>query len=127
MGAVSGGTVDGHGYAGTGSGCHDAGERKATEAARRRQASDAVVDALRGFAFREGGGFVVFGSYVTGAMRYDSDLDVLIDFPSERAGAAWHFIEEVCADHGIPPDIHDAGTCRPAFLERVRARGVTLP
>lgn len=102
-------------------------QRKAAEATRRRQAADAVVEALRAYAGREGGAFVVFGSYVTGTMRFDSDLDVLIDFPAERAGSAWNFVEDVCAEHGIPPGIHDAGTCRPAFTERVRATGLALP
>ena len=102
-------------------------ERKQAEAARRRQAADAVVRALRTFARQNGGGFVVFGSYVTGMMRYDSDLDVMIDFPTDRSGDAWRFIEDACAEHGIKPDIHDATTSRPAFAERVRAQGFVLP
>lgn len=102
-------------------------ERKRAEAERRRRAADAVVLALESYARREGGRFVVFGSYVTGAMRYDSDLDVMIDVPVCRSGEAWRFIESACAEHGIEPDIHDAATSRLAFVRRVRAQGRILP
>jgi predicted nucleotidyltransferase len=102
-------------------------QRKAAEAARRRRSAETIVDALRLYACRENGTFVVFGSYVTGTMRFDSDLDVLIDFPSERAAAAWSFVEDVCAEHHVPPDIHDARTSRSAFMQRVRAKGLALP
>lgn len=102
-------------------------ERKAAEAARRRQGAEAVVHALRSYARRENGRFVVFGSFVTGTMRFDSDLDILIDFPSESTAAAWRFVEDVSAEHGIPPDIHDALISRSAFTERVRATGHALP
>ena len=102
-------------------------ERKQAEAARRRQAADAVVRALCTFARQNGGGFIVFGSYVTGIMRYDSDLDVMIDFPTDLSGDAWRFVEYACAEHGIKPDIHDAATSRSALAERVRAQGLFLP
>ena len=102
-------------------------ERKQAEAARRRQAADAVVGALRTFARQNGGGFVVFGSYVMGTMRYDSALDVMGDFPTNRSGDAWRFVEDLCAEHEIKPDLHDAATSRLAFAERVRAQGLVLP
>ena len=73
------------------------------------------------------GRFVLFGSYVAGAMRYDSDLDVMIDFPSSRSGDAWCFVEAICAEHAIEPDIHDRESSRAAFVDRIRAQGLTLP
>ncbi len=102
-------------------------ERKAAEAARRRRAADAVVEALRAYAGEHGGRFVVFGSYVAGEVRFDSDFDLLIDFPEERSPDAWRFAEDVCARHGLPPDLHDAATTTEKFLERVRAKGLHLP
>lgn len=102
-------------------------ERKASEAARRQRAADAVVDALAAFAKGEHGTFTVFGSYVTKTMRFDSDLDVLIEFPMERTSEAWNFVEEICVLHQIPADIHDARTMTAPFLERVRAKGLAVP
>ena len=102
-------------------------DRKRAEADRRRRAADKVVQALEAYARREEGCFVVFGSYVTDAMRCDSDLDVMIDGPIGRSGEAWRFVEATCAEHGIKPDIHDAATSRLAFVHRVRAQGRVLP
>lgn len=101
-------------------------ERKAAEAARRKRAADEVVRQLRGYARVHGGSFVVFGSYVTDTMRFDSDLDVLVDFPPERSGDAWRFAEDICARLSVPLDIHDACTTKAAFTERVRSKGLVL-
>ncbi len=101
-------------------------ERKRHEATRRKRAADEAVRALRRYAGEQGGRYVVFGSYVTGAMRFDSDFDVLIDFPVERTADAWLFAEDVCARHQLPLDIHDARTTTEAFAERVMTKGLVL-
>lgn len=100
--------------------------RKAAEAARRKRGADAAIGELALYARAHGGRFIVFGSYVTDAMRFDSDLDILVDFPEDRSGDAWRFAEEVCARHGVPVDLHDAGTTKPAFVARVLAKGLVL-
>jgi predicted nucleotidyltransferase len=102
-------------------------ERKAAEAARRKRAADRAIREFRRYAREHGGQFVVFGSYVTNTMRFDSDLDVLLDFPMDRTGDAWRFAEDVCARLAVPLDIHDARTTKAAFAERVRATGLVLP
>lgn len=101
-------------------------ERKATEAARRDHAASRVAAALRAYATETGGRFVLFGSFVDRRMRYDSDLDVLIDFPADRIAEAWDLVEWTCAEADIEPDIHDTGTSKPAFVERVLAKGFVL-
>jgi hypothetical protein len=40
---------------------------------------------------------------------------VLVDFPIDRTGDAWRFVEDVCARHAVPLDIHDARTTRPCL------------
>jgi predicted nucleotidyltransferase len=101
-------------------------ERKANEAKRRAEAAEAVVGALRDHARDHGGRYVVFGSYASGTMRHDSDLDILIDFPPERAADAWLFAEDACATNALPPDLHDARTTTSAFRDRVLSRGLVL-
>ena len=71
-------------------------ERKAAEASRRKRAADRAVRELRRYAREHGGRFIVFGSYITDTMRFDSDLDVLVDFPLDGTGDAWRFVEDVC-------------------------------
>ncbi len=101
-------------------------ERKHNEASRRKRAADAAVRELRDHARARGGRYVLFGSYVTGRMRFDSDLDVMIDFPADRTAEAWLFAEEVGARNAVPLDLHDAGTTSAAFRERVMDRGLVL-
>ncbi|KQT52683.1 hypothetical protein ASG43_19725 [Aureimonas sp. Leaf454] len=100
--------------------------RKSSEAHRRKAAADAAVRDLHDHARERGGRFVLFGSYVDGVMRFDSDLDVLVDFPADRAVEAWIFAEDVARRHAIPIDLHDASTSRAAFVDRVRQKGRLL-
>ncbi|SMH46265.1 nucleotidyltransferase family protein [Mesorhizobium australicum] len=101
-------------------------ERKAAEAARRKRAADDVVRELDEYARKHGGRFVIFGSYATDTMRFDSDLDVLIDFPADRTADAWRFVEDACARLAVPLDVHDARTTKASFVERVHAQGLVL-
>lgn len=101
-------------------------ERKSAETARRMRAADDAVSELRAYARSHGGRFVVFGSYVTRAMRFDSDLDVMLDFPAHAADQAWQFAEDLGRRLAIRLDIHDAGMTKPAFAERVRGSGMVL-
>jgi predicted nucleotidyltransferase len=56
-------------------------ERKVREAARRRAAARDVMVEAREFAAVHGGRFYVFGSVAEDRMKYDSDFDVVVDFP----------------------------------------------
>lgn len=91
------------------------------------EAATRVVERLRAYARSGTGRFVIFGSFVARRLRYDSDLDVLIDFPASDSAAAWEFVEDACARARIEPDIHDASTSKPAFVARVIASGIVLP
>ncbi len=101
-------------------------QRKAAEAARRRRVAGEAVRELRDYARSHGGAFVVFGSFVKDAMRFDSDLDVMVDFPVEASADAWRHVEAVCEKRAIPVDLHDARTTKPAFADRVRRTGLVL-
>lgn len=102
-------------------------QRKRTEADRRLRAAATIAEELRVYASAHGGRFVLFGSFASGAMRYDSDLDVLIDFgPADAAAAAWGFVEAACARAAIEGDIHDAATTRAAFVRRAVETGIEL-
>jgi predicted nucleotidyltransferase len=94
-------------------------ERKAAEAERRRQAVEDLRAALTGYARAHGGRFLLFGSAARGTMRYDSDVDILVDFPTGSLDDAWSFAEHACWDRRLDPDITPYASCRGRFRERV--------
>lgn len=101
--------------------------RKAVERARRIRAAEAMVARMRSYAACEGGRFVVFGSFVTGRMSHDSDLDVMIDVSAAGRRAAWDFLEALSAEHDLPLDVLERATTKPDFVARVEADGLRLP
>jgi hypothetical protein len=94
-------------------------ERKAAEAARRKGAVADLCPVLARYAREHGGRFLLFGSAARGDMRYDSDVDLLVDFPSEALDDAWNFAERACWDRRLEPDITPFSWCKGRFLERV--------
>ena len=61
-------------------------ERKAAEAARRRQEVAALVPVLAEYAREHGGRFLLYGSAARGQMKFHSDVDLLVrQLPAEIA------------------------------------------
>jgi predicted nucleotidyltransferase len=58
-------------------------------------------------------------------MRHNSDVDVLIDFPDDRADDAWTFLENLVREFGVPIDMHDKRRCSVRFVDHIRAIPVT--
>jgi len=102
-------------------------ERKAREAARRRTAARDVMAEARDFAVTRGGRFYVFGSVAEDRIKYDSDFDVVVDFPSFAETEAAEFIEEACRRRDLPSDVHLKSRATDRFLDRIRDRMVILP
>jgi predicted nucleotidyltransferase len=94
-------------------------ERKAAEAERRRLAVEDLCAVLALYAREHGGRFLLFGSAARGEMRYDSDVDILVDFPAGAIDDAWSFAEQSCWDRGLEPDITPFSSCKGRFRERV--------
>jgi predicted nucleotidyltransferase len=94
-------------------------ERKARETERLRKAAASVLAELTRYAAAHDGRYLVYGSVATGAIRPDSDFDVVVDFPEEAERAAIDEVETLCAKHGIPADVHSTRTSGPNFLNRI--------
>jgi predicted nucleotidyltransferase len=94
-------------------------ERKAAEVDRRRRAVEDLRSALAAYARQHGGRFLLFGSAARGDMRYNSDVDILVDFPPDQMDDAWNFAERACWDRRLEPDITPFSWCKGRFLERV--------
>lgn len=65
------------------------------------------------------GSFVMFGSIVRGDFRFDSDVDILVDFPEGGESDAWRFAEETCRKHGLLPDVRPKSLCEEAFINHI--------
>jgi predicted nucleotidyltransferase len=96
-------------------------ERKAAEATRRQRAVVDLRRVLDAYARAHGGRFLLFGSAAHGQMRYDSDVDILVEFPPDRQGAAWNFAERACWDRRLEPDVTTPDWCTDDFLALVRS------
>jgi predicted nucleotidyltransferase len=94
-------------------------ERKAAEAERRRLAVATLRPALAAYARAHCGRFLLFGSAARNDMRYDSDVDILLDFPRDTLDDAWSFAEHACWDRGLDPDITPYSSCKGRFRERI--------
>jgi len=103
-------------------------ERKARKTARNIAAAAAVKEALRDFVRKSGnaGRFIVFGSAATGTMRYDSDFDVIVDFPVEREADAWNAVEDACERWDIKADVFSTATTSDEFLAQIMQRAVEI-
>ena len=101
-------------------------EREARTAAARMAAADRIIVALQVYARQNGGRFIISGSAAPRAMRHDSDIDILIDFPVEIISAARNFAEDLCIAAHLPADIFPITTHSPAFLDRVMPDALVL-
>jgi predicted nucleotidyltransferase len=101
-------------------------ERKANEADRRRRAVEDLRPALAEYARAHGGRFLLFGSAARGAMRYDSDVDIRVDFCADELHDAWAFAEYACWNRDLEPDIMPYTWCKSDFLAHVGADLVAL-
>jgi predicted nucleotidyltransferase len=95
-----------------------------------RDRKQAKIDALRGalpgieraladYAALHGGRFFLFGSALTGRLHFESDIDVLVDFPRERLSAALDYAQALAAEKDVPLDAIGLSHCKAEFLERV--------
>ena len=73
-----------------------------------------------------GAGFWLYGSGARGQLRFDSDIDLLLDFTEDMISAAWRFAEDACAQLGLEPDIRPLAWCKPQFLNHIRSQLVEL-
>ena len=94
-------------------------ERKADAATRRSEAVAALRPVLTAYARAHGGRFLLYGSAARGCIKYDSDVDLLLDFPPDQVREAWNFAESACWDRGLEADLLPYDGCKPAFLAHI--------
>lgn len=96
--------------------------RKRDESVRRNALADVLSDRLGPYAREKGGRYILYGSLARREARFDSDVDLLLDFPPEAEGEAWRQAECLCAELGIEHDIKPVGWCDPQFVAKIMPR-----
>ena len=82
---------------------------------------------LAAYGEAHGGRFLIYGSVVTGRLHYDSDVDLLVDFPATAVSDAVDFVEEACARLKLKADVQPKAWCKEAFLSRIMPQTQAIP
>ena len=101
-------------------------ERKAARVARMRAALETLRVSLADYARANGGRFLIFGSAARGELRFDSDVDILVDFEEAALSRAWSFAEGGCTRLDLTPDVLPLPWMTEAFVERASRGAVML-
>ena len=101
-------------------------ERKKSEAVRRRATAAEIMCALSEFAKEQGGKFLIFGSAARGTIGYDSDIDIIVDFPAEKEADACSYVERLCARYGLQVDLLSRRTTAKNFLDRISTDSMVI-
>jgi predicted nucleotidyltransferase len=99
---------------------------KTSEVARIAAGVNVLKKALSDYARMHAGTFFIYGSVAKGTLRHDSDIDILVDFPSECISDAWRFCEDACRQQGLTPDVRPKSLCSSKFLEKALIGAVEL-
>jgi predicted nucleotidyltransferase len=84
-------------------------------------------EALAAYGRAHGGRFLIYESAVSGRLHYDSDVDLLVDFPAPHTSAAVDFVEEACGRLKLKVDVQPRAWCKDAFLARITPQAQVLP
>ncbi len=103
-------------------------ERKAAAVAAKQAGLAALRVSLGQVARGLGGRFLLIGSAARGALRFDSDIDLLLDFADGApTSAAWTVAENECTRLGLPCDIRPVQFCDERFLAHVLPDAQPIP
>ena len=93
--------------------------RKSAAVARISRGISGLRKDLADYAQNTGGTFLIYGSAARGDYRYDSDVDIIVDFPLEKESDAWRFAEDACRKHGLAPDVRPKRLCEKKFIDHI--------
>ena len=101
-------------------------ERKAQAIARLKTAFASTRAALAAYAAERRGRFVIFGSFARDDIRPGSDIDLIVDFPTDKERSARDAAEAICRENGLVPDVHLRSEASDALMRRVARDGIVL-
>ena len=102
-------------------------QRKEARVAEIRPGLVRLREELADYGRAHGGRFWIYGSAVTGHVRFDSDVDILADFDAERVNDGVDFAEAACARLRLKPDVRPKSWCSAAFVARISLHAQVIP
>ncbi len=102
-------------------------QRKHARLAEIRAGVERLREELSQYGDARGGRFWIYGSAASGRMRFDNDVDIIVDFEDEAVAAALDFVENACERLHLKVDAQPRAWCKPAFLERIATSAKMLP
>jgi len=102
-------------------------QRKQARVEEIRAGVASLREALAAYGRAHGGRFLIYGSAVSDRLHYDSDVDLLVDFPAPATSAAVDFVEETCARLNLRVDVQPKTWCKEAFLARIIPQAQVVP
>lgn len=101
-------------------------EIKRAKVARMEAAVEELARDLAAYAHEHGGRFVLFGSAARGQLRFDSDVDIMVDFPTDARDEAWSYAEGRAFELGLRPDVQHKGWSGQRLRDRIALEGRVL-
>ena len=101
-------------------------ERKKARVAQIRSGIERLRVELAAYAREHGGRFWLYGSAASGDLRYDSDVDILVDFEEAGLSAAVGFAEQTCVRLHLKPDIKPKHWCTDEFIRRIAPKAQVI-
>jgi hypothetical protein len=101
-------------------------ERKAAKVAAIKAGVAQLAPLLAAYAHERRGRFVLYGSAARGDVRYDSDINILVDFPAEAEPDASRFAEDQCVRLAVTPDVLSWSFAGSRLRERAAREGRVL-
>ena len=101
-------------------------QRKASKLSAIRDGLAKLEPVLSSYAREHGGRFLLFGSAARNDLRFDSDIDILVDFPLDSEGPARNFAEDECLKLGLPADVFSIAFAAPRLRARAQCEGRLL-
>jgi predicted nucleotidyltransferase len=101
-------------------------ERKKARVAALRSGVERLRVELTDYARRHSGRFWLYGSAASGELRYDSDVDLLVDFDEDRLSAAATFAEGACRRLGLRLNCMPRAWCTDEFIRRISFKATIL-
>ncbi|WP_375452079.1 nucleotidyltransferase family protein [uncultured Devosia sp.] len=102
-------------------------ERKTRKVQQLREAAVVAIADLRAYAIQHAGHFIIFGSVARNDIRFDSDFDVVVDFPGELGPQARDYVETLCTGLGLCADAYFIAEIGQDLRLRIDRDGIMLP
>jgi predicted nucleotidyltransferase len=102
-------------------------ERKRVRVDQIRAGVARLREELTEYGRLHGGKFLLYGSAASGLIRYDSDVDIIVDFADIDVAAAVDFVEAACARLQLEADVQPKSWCKEAFLRKIEENALVIP